>query len=64
MTKQEYNQQLQRYHKAMEWYHSNPPQEQQEKFIGNFEQILESLRVGCLELKPQGKEILEGFIMP
>ena len=59
MTKHEYNLQLKRYHKAMEWYHSKPPIEQQEKFIGNFEQILESLRVGCLELKPEN--VLGGF---
>ena len=59
MTKEEYNKQLERYHKAMEWYHSNPPSEQQEKFLGSFEQILESLRVGCLELKPI--DVLGGF---
>ena len=44
MTKQEYNKQLERYHKAMEWYHSKPPTEQQEKFLGNFEQILEKIK--------------------
>jgi hypothetical protein len=59
MTKQEYNKQLQRFHKAMEWYHSKPPQDQQEKFLKNFEQILEDLRIGCLELKPQ--DVLGGF---
>lgn len=59
MTKAEYNNCLQRYHKAIEWYHSNPPTDQQEKFLGNFEQILESLRIGCLELKPI--DVLGGF---
>jgi len=59
MTKQEYNEQLKRFHKAMEWYHSRPPIDQQEKFIGKFEQILESLRAGCLELNPQN--VLGGF---
>ena len=61
MTKQEYNKYLERYHKAMEWYHSKPPAGQQEKFLGNFEQILEKLRVGALELKPNEKEMLGGF---
>jgi hypothetical protein len=61
MTKQEYNNHLERFHKAMEWYHSKPPVDQQEKYIKNFEQILESLRLGCLELNPNDKEILGGF---
>jgi hypothetical protein len=45
----------------MEWYHSKPPVDQQEKFLGNFEQILEKLRVGALELKPNEQEVLGGF---
>lgn len=61
MTKSEYNNHLQRYHKAVEWYHSKPPKEQQERFIQVFENILESLRVGVLELKPNEAEILGGF---
>lgn len=61
MTKQEYNKHLERFHKAMEWYRSKPPVDQQEKYIENFEQILESLRLGCLELNPNDKEILGGF---
>jgi len=61
MTKQEYNNHLERFHKAMEWYHSKPPVDQQEKYIENFEQILEKLRVGALELKPNEQEVLGGF---
>ena len=64
MTKAEYNKHLQRYHKAMNWYHSSPPSAEQEKFIGSFEWILESLRKGALELKPNDKEILGGFNLP
>ena len=59
MTKQ-YNYKVTKiFHKAMEWYHSKPPLDQQEKFLKNFEQILEDLRVGCLELSPQ--DVLGGF---
>lgn len=61
MTKEEYNQNLERYHKAMEYYDSNPPRKDQEQFYGNFLNLLETLRQGCNELKPKGKEILEGF---
>lgn len=50
MTIEKYNVSLNRFKKAMEWYHSKPSTEQQEKFLPAFEELLESLRVGCLEL--------------
>lgn len=61
MTKTEYNQHLERYHKAMDWYNSNPPRQKQEEFYGNFLNLLETLKQGCNELKPKGKEVLNGF---
>lgn len=61
MTKQEYNENLKRYHKAMDWYHNTKDAKQQEKFLPSFEKILEKLRVGALELTPNEKEILGGF---
>ena len=61
MTKQDYNDNLQRYHKAMDWYNSNPPKAKQEEFYGNFLNLLETLRQGYNQLKPKGKEVLGGF---
>jgi len=61
VTKEEYNQSLERYHKATEYFDSNPPIIEQEKFYGNFLNLLGELQKGYTELKPKGSEILEGF---
>lgn len=61
MTRQEYNENLKRYYKAMEWYHSKPSDEQQEKFLPNFEKLLNNLEQGAAELSPNEHEILHGF---
>lgn len=61
MTKQEYNENLKRYDKAMEWFDSKPDEIQVDKFINNFLEILEKLRTGALELKSNEIEIIGGF---
>ena len=61
MSKQEYNETLKRFKKAMEWYHSKQNEELQEKYMSNFEQLLEKLRTGCLELQANDNEIYGGF---
>lgn len=61
MTRQEYNDCLKRYHKAMDWFETKPDEKQVDKFYGNFLELLEKLRVGALELKPNEKEMLGGF---
>lgn len=61
MTKEEYNETLSRFHKAMTWYDTNPNTAQQEKFYDNFVELLEKLTEGFNELKPMGEEVLGGF---
>lgn len=61
MTKEEYNETLKTFHKAMNWYNSNPSVARQEQFYDKFVAILEQLTIGFNELNPKGKEILEGF---
>ncbi|MDU5081231.1 hypothetical protein [uncultured Tissierella sp.] len=61
MTKEEYNELLKRFHKAEEWYNSNPPMEQQEKYLGDYVELLKRLNIGVIELKPNESEILGGF---
>jgi|GEM_PF-2278300 len=61
MTKEEYNENLKRYHKAMNWYHETRDIRMQEKYLPNFEAILNSLEQGCAELNPSEYEILHGF---
>lgn len=61
MTKQEYNDSLKRYYKAMAWFESKPSEEQIEKFWVHFELLLEDLRTGCLELNAKGDEVMGGF---
>ncbi len=59
--KKEYNELLKRFHKAEEWYNSNPPIEQQEKYLGNYQELLRQLDTMVMELKPNESEILGGF---
>ena len=48
--------------KAMDWFDTKNPMKKKltTKFYGNFTPTLEKLR-GCLELKPNEKEILGGI---
>ncbi len=61
MTKEEYNELLARFNRAERWYNSNPPKAEQEKFLGNYMEIINQLNKGVLELKPNADEILGGF---
>lgn len=61
MTGQEYNENLKRYHKAMDWYNAAPPAEQQEKHLSNFEKLLNKLEQGVSELKPSDHEKMNGL---
>lgn len=61
MTKQEYNENLLRYYKAMKWFESKPEEDKVDKFYNDFLEVLEKLRVGTLELKPTPEEMTRGF---
>lgn len=61
MTKQEYNATLKRYYKAMDWFDKEKDSARQEKFLPNFEELLDQLEQGCEELNPNNQEILGGF---
>lgn len=45
----------------MKWYYSNPSNDQQEKFLPDFEDLLSQLERGCAELNPNRYEIMHGF---
>lgn len=45
----------------MDWYSNAPPVEQQEKYLLNFEELLNNLEKGAAELSPNEHEILHGF---
>jgi len=61
MTKAEYNTNLKRFKKAMDWYNTKPPTDQQEKYLPAFEELLETLRFGVIHLQANEKEIWNGF---
>lgn len=61
MNKWEYNQALKRYNKAIDWFGKEKDSARQEKFLPNFEALLNQLEQGCAELYPTDEEILGGF---
>lgn len=61
MTKRDYSKNLERYHKAMNWYHETKDVELQERYLPSFEKILSNLEQGCAELNPSEYEIIHGF---
>ena len=45
----------------MDWFSKEKDSARQEKFLPNFEALLNQLEQGCAELHPTDEEILGGF---
>ncbi|WP_409229068.1 hypothetical protein [Gudongella sp. SC589] len=61
-AKREYNNQLERYYKAENFFNSDIPQEEKEKFLPDFQKLLKGLsqllrKIGVYT----HKEVMEGF---